>query len=502
MRALPVQQAYAHTAGVSFKAGKTTIYSDFDGTFHYGEPEYIQNLKKIKEAGADKVEFNITTGRNTYEFSRKIQEFTTFNPIKNVITSEGADIFEIHDSSLVVSKVTEQKREEIKELTRWEGQSLRAKLKEIFNKHSLAIVEPKAWNGFSKKTESLGSELKELGYCKEASDITTIDPKACFASIKQDGDLGFHIAFSKNLAETGEMETILKEIRESFHGIDYHEENSTKNFPSDYLPHLVLRPRPDGMPLTKVYDTSKAVTKAAKENDFVIIAGDGNNDRDMLNIANYLNIKNDPDFPAKISERTSVESYHKYLDSLEAHLKQNPSYVEELEKLPVMGVYVTKEDTAKNDPILDRLSRMFGGEEGSITKTRKIIRTDKQHATLDMGKGIKSYAESNAAFGKNLPQRLAETLGVKVQETVTEAIQTSVKNKNHKLSLFGAGLIAAGGAGLFFLNREKYRDSKKLKAAKVNTSQKMHSTSQSREGGGYRITASQTSYSRTSSTTA
>lgn len=460
MRALPVQQAYAHTAGVSFKAGKTTIYSDFDGTFHYGEPEYRHNLKRITETGADKVEFNITTGRNTHEFSRKIQEFTSFNPIINVITSEGADVFEIKDSALIASKATAQKREEIKALTGWDGPLLRAKLKEIFNKHRLAIVEPKAWNGFGKKTESLGSEVKELGYCEDATDITTLDHKARFASIKQDGDLGFHIAFSRNLAETGEAETILKEIRESFHGVDYHEENSTQNFPSDYLPHLVLRPRPDNMPLTKVYDTAKAVAKAAKENDFVIIAGDGSNDRDMLNIANYLNIKNDHGFPAKISERTSVENYHKYLDSLEAHLKQNPSCVEELEKLPVIGIYVKKENAAKNDPILDRLSRMFGGEEGSITKTRKIIRTDRQHATLDMGKGIKSYAESNVEFSKNLPQQLAETLGVKVQEVVAETIKSKAQtNKltrnNPKLSLLGAGLIAVGGAGLFFLNREK-----------------------------------------------
>ena len=51
---------------------------------------------------------------------------------------------------------------------------------------------------------------------------------------------------------------------------------------------LVYTPKIDGNELTKVFDTKEAVSKAIKNNDLVIVAGDGSNDFEMLNPLEYI----------------------------------------------------------------------------------------------------------------------------------------------------------------------------------------------------------------------
>jgi hydroxymethylpyrimidine pyrophosphatase-like HAD family hydrolase len=108
---------------VTFGAGKTTLYSDFDGTYMPFSHKNVckkdgivdrdsfdrvfVDFKQFSDKKGEKFSFNITSGRNLYEFlyfldCLKKKDLNVPLPSK-VISSNGADIFELSPEGQYIS---------------------------------------------------------------------------------------------------------------------------------------------------------------------------------------------------------------------------------------------------------------------------------------------------------------------------------------------------------------------------------------------------------------
>lgn len=404
---------FTNKKNISFQAGITTLYSDFDGTYMpishndacNNEPlekvkkdklnNNFNEFKKFEEIAGCKFNFIITTGRNVPEFTyfiKKIKDKGVNVPLPaKLIIRDGGDLFTKENEKYI--KPNQDKREEIEKLSRgWNGKSIRKHLKSLLknikneNDEKLLILSsPVNKHEYDFGDISLEHKLKTLNLPK----------KNFFASFREDGDLSFHIAFSPNV-ETG----LLKQ------GLDKYLKNTNLNAKVDFKDNdydsivpqfenqncnltvgkgLTLKPvlkdpyNYEEKTLSKLYDVRKKVHEiiANKSNDLVIVAGDGSNDEEMLNPFNYVDIIG---LPAPKNKQEA-----------EKDLKDN-NYRKKLQELPLVSIIVG------DNPSLGHIKQYSDplNENGKL----KIIKMDEQSQTLteSIKNGIKSYSNQNNEF--------------------------------------------------------------------------------------------------------
>lgn len=302
---------------ISFNAGKTTIFSDFDGTYmafkhsdvcsknhifsQIKSRDYFnkifQNYTNFMKKAQQDIEFIITTGRSKFEYTYfidKIKELGLFyqSPSK-LITRDGNDYYNIHDEKFLVNK---ERLQNIEQQTNWNKSKIENDLKSILNKNFKDICfinTPINKNEYDYGNLSLEYALKALNNKDRMN----------YVSFTSGDNLFLEIALAENIDIQKVHQIIKKYVKENNIKAKinmYSEDQYTylpqyeKNGSYKFKPGRIIRMNPvyNNEPLTKLYDVRQEVEFNIKNktDNFVIAIGDASNDESMLNPLNYLSI--------------------------------------------------------------------------------------------------------------------------------------------------------------------------------------------------------------------
>ena len=299
--------------------GKVILFADFDGTFmpfshesvctdrsKFPQEEfgrYFGLFSDFLKKNENKLELIITTGRNLPKFMaflEHIRRNEAYIPLpKKVIVNNGGDIYQCNNPENFFvcgyaeysnyNQDAQKKREEIKKLTGWDGSDIKNKIISILSSFNFQVLEVPI-NEFSSTYEelSLSYYLNKNGLDQETSH---------FASIQDDGLLGFHIAFCKNMNNNENcLADLCQEISNTFENrVSYSLQTTLYDWQAGYGPSVRLLPSIDGKPLNKLYDVKECVKNVIenKTDDLVIAAGDDENDMAMLLPESYSDLKDE-----------------------------------------------------------------------------------------------------------------------------------------------------------------------------------------------------------------
>lgn len=404
----------------SFKAGKTFVYSDFDGTFmpyshndvcNNGElsnnREKVSNFNDIyrkfmdfsDKAGA-KLKFILTTGRNMPELDFILGKIKNqdlkFPQLQTVIIRNGGDRFERSSGQMIEDQL---KIDDIEQLAKnWDGKRIKSDLTEI-------IKRIKSDNNKEMFVLNVPINKHEADYedqsVQHIIDNTQGVDKKYYASFSDDGVLAVDLVFPKNIR----VENIKKAIEDYFNHNDISatvaikNDNSGYNVPSyhrdgsitvDPAQTVLIKPEVYDKELDKLFDVRKEVKNNLINNtdDLVIAAGDGMNDEPMLNIFNYLDLVG-----VKISKGQSA-----------AELLEQKEVLDGIRKLPFAAVIVGPNN---NLEFLRETARIL--QSKGINKI--FIEEDAQNGILGKVKeGMLNYSKENEAYKYSLGAEVFEAI--------------------------------------------------------------------------------------------
>lgn len=482
---------------VNFTAGKVDVYSDFDGTYFPEKhsrmhdlpqednvklKDYFKVLKKFFNNTKDDITFKITTGRTFGEFqtiSELIKSKGIEMPLPDaLITKNGSDEYlktgsdrQFYKSGQFPFSYAEpnpEKEKAIQAETGWDS-SLRAKLRQILEKYNFHVIERDSENPVTDYGQK--SIMAHVRYDDfELKD--GLKPNSEWkVGLRNDGNLKIYVSFPYDMLHANERKAAYEEIKEAFAKYltdernvkyiskEYRDEIGGKRPVIEYTPQMQ-----DGNPLSKLYDTKKAVERAIKENDFVITAGDGKNDFEMLNPLNYIETSDlDPKLQKEIQNVSDK--------NIESILK-NATIVERIKKLPFAGILIKSEENEISSILTH------------FKKYCKIIEAENGKLQEAIKQAIKTYADKNTDFVSNMSENLKKELGLiekkvietaeNIQETIkpnAEEIKTEVKEaattlvevasdtakeakgKGGKIAAIAAAITAGAGAVLMFFKK-------------------------------------------------
>lgn len=297
--------------------GKVFLFADFDGTFMPFSHDsictdrsvfpiedfnrYFSLFSDFLKTNSKKIELIITTGRNLPKFNaflEHIKRNETHIPLPNkVIVNNGGDIYQSINPEAIfkggeagytnANPEASKKRASIKKLTGWDGSDVKNRILTVLNSFNFQVLEVPI-NEFSDTYGDLSLQyyLEKYGLDHNTSN---------FASIQNDGLLGFHITFCKNMNyNENYLARLCQEINNSFENkISYSLKTTLFDWEAGYGPSLRILPCINGKPLSKIYDIKECLKNIIenKTDDLVIAAGDGENDLAMLTPDSYADIK-------------------------------------------------------------------------------------------------------------------------------------------------------------------------------------------------------------------
>lgn len=403
---------------LNFTAGKTSLYSDFDGTFmlftqdqcckryNLEQDSKLRNKFKsiyneftsFKEKNKKKFEFIITTGRNKGEFLyfiRKVFEQGLRVPLaEKLIVKNGGDIFKLSGKDYPYEAADIQKRKEIHKNSNWDARQVRKIIRQVLEEQKLLITHSPSNNHiYEYGDQSLEFKLRAL----------KVSGKDAYASLRDDGALDMHIAIPQNVNgekiadriaaliaannikakvtynKQDNLDAIIPHYKKDYkHNYDY-ELNPGQSI--TVVPVIENSPFQRSGALCKLYDIRKSLKQIIDKdsNDLVIVAGNGENDKEMLDLLNYADLIGLP-VPKDGEERLKFLADKKYVDKLC--------------KLPLKAIIVG------DDPKLDDVRTLSGTLNRN--NAARIITVDGLDTTLLEGvkTAMSSYAKENEIFAK------------------------------------------------------------------------------------------------------
>lgn len=395
-----------YNKSISFKAGYTTLYSDFDGTFMpfsqssicvnnrlENDDEYRKRFndvhmpfKEFVDRSGDFFKFIITTGRNRAEYNYFIRSIrnqgcNVATPEK-LITYNGGDAFYRNGDDFPSESVDKEKRATLMELFNWDPEGVLYNLKEIFkNIKKPDNTKVRIISAPMNRDEASYGNIS-LEYIMKKSNIGSEDTMVSF---NEDRDFHPYIVFSNDI----DLNRVRDEISMYFHnqGINVGLVGTGSSFsisPNILTKGIDIRPLTQvntgcGYEKTKLIDTKQAVKGIIekKSDDLVIVAGDSDNDETMLNIFNYLDLYGIP-----IPDKSQYDTF-----------LQNEQIREAIRNLPIVVIMVGHNDSLSNIKEISKILNKYG--------IKKIINVDfdKQKTLLDGVKaGIKIYSDVNERY--------------------------------------------------------------------------------------------------------
>ena len=438
---------------LNFMAGKVQVYSDFDGTYcpakhsslHIeGENEFMNEYcskldKFIKSTDGD-IHLHITTGRTFGEYEAishllKIRKFHLPLP-ESFISKNGSDEFikngtdnEFYEKGIFPYKYSEPnkiKEDEIKKLTNWDGEKLKSFIKDLSHRYKLKLIEADSENSVKDYgNNSLFSEgkLNPNEWKKLPNSQGKIQehnhPIADFVlGARKDGNLKVNLIFSPDYGYCSERNYIydnfMNEIKEYLkkNNVEYSMDWDIASNRNHYRTHCNITPKINNSALTKLYDTKNALIQAVKNDDMVVVAGDGSNDFEMLNPLEYIEQKD----WEKYKSKTECEDFYKadmrkkliFLndalegrnDKLKQELESN-GLIKQIREMPLLSIIVDKENSSLR--LIKETFERFG----------KVVTVDKGKLDEGIKSAIKEYASQKDSFKTAMSDKLKEyVLGI------------------------------------------------------------------------------------------
>jgi len=435
---------------------KTYLRSDFDKTFMYYSQDTIcrsnvpinkQEFSSIYRPFTDFInsakeafELIITTGRNFpkfLEFVNNIKKKGVEIPLpKTLITNNGGEIYHLNnpeeffksEHGLEVSSdnpLSIKKREEIKQITNWDGDVIKSKFTTTLKSFGFDVFDSPI-NEFSDTySDTILQQLNRRGYNHQSSP---------FASVQNDGKLGYNIALCKDLSNNQEKLNQIKDSISASIGNSIKFDIKATPFDSECGngPSIRILPKVEDEQLDKLYDTKLAVKNILenKTNDLIISSGDNINDLKMLNPFSYLElvdkdlgtignkiVKQEEDIyetSTKLlgdsnnqnltnSLKQASEKRNKLIEEAKIFLEQNPQIKAKIEELPFISIAVKQEGTIT--PVSNEVREFFAFSPKTL-----LAEPDK---LLDSVKNaMKIYASQNNKYFNGLTDIIKEMLGL------------------------------------------------------------------------------------------
>ena len=434
---------------VSF-TGKVHVYSDFDGTYcpeKHSEmhnpsvnphmQKYCTKMTDFFNSAGDDISFHITTGRTLGEFEAvswllKMRNYRLPLP-HSVITKNGSDEFikngsdsDFYDKGIFPynkNNFSLKKEEKIKTLTGWNGNKIKDYVKQAAEKVCLRFIEADSENSVKDYGNmSLFSEgkLNPNEWKRLPNDGFKIykheNPIADFViGSRNDGKLKINIIFPPDYDycpfRTWVYDSYVNDIKNYLqkNNVNYFHSWEAPDYKNHYRKSLTITPKINGGRLTKLFDTKEAVKDAIKNNDLVIVAGDGSNDFEMLNPLEYISDEEWHNYAqgSNCREFYNEDAKHKlndlkriyngnsseYINELRQELTKN-GLLEKINKMPLTGIVIKKENS-KLQPLVDTFSQ-----------TGKIIEADKGNIDKAISQAIRNYANKNKRFREDMSENL------------------------------------------------------------------------------------------------
>lgn len=434
--------------------GKVHIYSDFDGTYcpekhsamHNLEQNpkmlsYCNKMDKFFKAARDDVDFSVTTGRTLGEFEAvlwllKFRNYRLPLP-KSVIVKNGSDEHwktgrdsDFYDKGIFpynYKDTSREKENKIKSLTNWDGEKIHSYIKAAAKKVYLRFVEAETENSVKdygdKSLYSNGklnaNEWKKMPQC-DGEFLSHKDPIVNFElASRKDGKLKVNLAFPPDYDycpfRKYVYDSCVNDIKSYLadNNISYFQGWEIPNPKNHFRATWTITPAIEGKELNKLYDTREAVLKAMKNNDLVIVAGDGSNDFQMLNPLEYIPAKDWEqyaqnscckefyfgDMRKKLRDlRHLYKGYDtEYINELRKELNEN-GFLKRLQELPLAGI-VIKKDNSKLQKLVDTFSL-----------SGKIVEVEKGQLDEGIKRAIRNYAQINNNFKNDMTDNLKKMI--------------------------------------------------------------------------------------------
>jgi len=392
----------ANITRYSFCAGKTRLYTDFDGTyFPFSQNsirkedeesiekanEMYSGFKSFANKAKEKFSILITTGRNKWEMLGALTDFkksgVDFNLPNGYIFSNGVEeISDIKNENLSKTLTPElfKRKEDIKGI-----------IKDLDSE--IEIIEPIANTRISGRENETVSALFE-----------TLELKARkkYVSLVSETSGMLELAFTPNIDIKPYYEQIDAYFKEHKIPVDIEFYYSDR---VRYLPYqkessdeciyerantIFIRPAQEGIKTDKLNRPKNEIREIIQNNsnDLVAVAGDDSNDIEMLNPLNYIDIFN--------------VSYDKNL-AIEEILKQD-EVLSAISKLPLV-VIITGEN-----PCMDTILKMKKIlDDKGIHKIFNAKNSSKEFLNK-LKEGMLIYSTENGQYKENLGFDLYEEL--------------------------------------------------------------------------------------------
>lgn len=355
---------------ITFGVGKSILFSDFDGTLlpqslhdvYNGSNEqkrnavdgfnkYFSEIQDFSNSSHNKFEIIITTGRrlnrNNQEgflpaYQRIRQEGIMLPRIKEIITAEGGDIFSFSENGDVSQTIKPEKAALVRKLTGWD-------------------------NGLINKTLEDVSQKLNTSY-------EMVDEKGSYK-------------LSLKLADNSKIQEFVDELQGALMDkIKCRIKKSDVKVDNNKTQGIVLYPLIEGQKLNKSFDVKMALEDAIKNDDFIIAAGDSSNDKEMLNIFNYVRKPENLFIPQKAEEITQ-----EYVSLTR----------QEIDKLPIKLLFVKPNSPEKHSKKLEiyefmkKQAELFPEKVMIVEETKLYGENNLLNAVKN---AINNYAEKNSVF--------------------------------------------------------------------------------------------------------
>ena len=417
----PITPTYSN---IAFKAGKTTVFADFDKTytpFSHNDMcqkdvfvndqnkrnyfnNYFSNFKNLKDTAKDKFFLTITTGRNAAEYifvenALKEQNLDYFSP-DYLVTRDGADKF-VKENGRWLKEDNKDKNIQEKAYG-WNAQKIKSDLKKIISqntKNAFVIEAPINRTKWDYPGISMQDEL-------EKSNPYNIENYVSFS--KDENDI-IEIAFANKLPVDKLKQLINRYLsnNEIDSVLNHYPKDNNAYFPQydngvvRYEPgnRMIIKPKVDNTPLTKLYDVKEAVKDVVVNdtNDFIIAAGDEINDEEMLNPLNYIDI-----LGINIDKSKPINE-----------ILENGNVLDAIYKLPLKIIIVGSSPNLEHLREMDRILKSKG-----IDKITCINSPDDSQNGLanEIKRAMYKYSEQNDEYsyymGMDLFKYLLETTNI------------------------------------------------------------------------------------------
>ncbi len=389
----------------SFKANKTSLYADFDGTFIprsiapikdnssgkealvQGYNKYFKLFQQFIDDKKDLFDIRISTGRKysgesgdgflgTYNLMRNAG--VKFPQIKELVTAEGGDIYAFNPDGTLSAKPSGEKLDFIVQKTGWNRKEIDSAVKKI---------------------------AEELGIEARAVDLRSSHKLSLVLSDELQS-----VNFIDKLKAWLKEHSVNAKAKVSEHVYEYLPDGSHKKT-------LGIKAEPlfEGHTIHKDFDIKAAIARAIKAKDFVIAAGDADNDKEMLNMFNYAGLR-------QIDSKSAIQS----LDAETIRQAQG-----KIAKLPIGIVYVDHLEDEVGNPKRHKYAAL-----SEFMHEQKKIFPDR----------IRIVQKSDLGKNNTLLEAAKELIAGYFDEADTVAADIKKSGKSlKKISAAGAVLIALGG---------------------------------------------------------